>query len=48
MAERVGGVVGGEVVVVEAALGPAAGDEAAARLEPQPHLAGDELLRVRR
>ena len=43
--KRVGGVVGGEVVAVEAAVGAAAGDEAAARLEPQAHLAGDELLR---
>ena len=47
MAEGVGRVVGGEVVAVEAAVGAPAGHEAAARLEPQPHVAGDELLRVR-
>ena len=44
VAERVVGFVGGEVVVVEAALGAAAGHEAPARLEPQPHLAGDVAL----
>ena len=40
------GVVGGEVVAVEPAVGAPAGDEAPARLEPQADVAGDELLGV--
>ena len=44
MAEAVGGVVGGELVVVEAVRAAPAGDLAAAGLEAQAHLAGDELL----
>ena len=46
MAEGVGGVVGGEVVAVEATVGPPTRDEAPARFEPEPHVAGDEALRV--
>ena len=40
MAERVFGVVGREVVVVETARRAPAGRVAPTRLEPQPHLAG--------
>ena len=40
MAERVLGVVGREVVVVEPASGPPARGVAPARLEAQPDLAG--------
>ena len=46
MAERVFGVVGREVVVVEATRRAPADRVALARLEPQPHLAGHVLLRV--
>ena len=46
MAEGVGRVVGGEVVAVEAAVGPPSRDEATARLQAQPHVAGDEALGV--
>ena len=41
--ERVGGVVGGEVVVVEAVGGAPADREQRPGFEPQPHLAGDVL-----
>ena len=44
VAERVLGLVGRELVVVEPAVGAAAGDEAAPGLEPQPDLAGDVPL----
>ena len=47
VAERVLGVVGREVVVVEAARRAPADRVAATRLEPQPHLAGHVLLRRR-
>src|SRR4029077_8602572 len=46
VAEAVGGVVGREVVAVEAAVGAATGHEATTGLEPEAHLAGDELLPV--
>ena len=44
MAEAVGGVVGGEAVVVEAVRAAPAGDVARAGLEAQAHLAGDVAL----
>ena len=44
MVEGVGGVVGGQPVVVEAERAAPADDEAAAGLEPQPDLAGDVAL----
>ena len=44
MAERVGRVVGGQLVVVQAVRAAPAGHDAAAGLEVQAHLAGDELL----
>ena len=46
MAERVFGVVGREVVVVEAAPRAPAGGVATARLEPQPYFAGHVALRL--
>ena len=48
VAEAVGGVVGGEAVVVEAVRAAPAGDLARAGREVQPHLAGDEALASRR
>jgi hypothetical protein len=42
--ERVGGVVGGEAVVVQRVRAAPADDVAAARLEAQAHLAGDVAL----
>src|SRR5205823_12420583 len=46
MTEAVGGVVGGEAVVVEAHLAPASDDDAAVRFAAKPDLAAHEALAV--